>query len=138
MARLPAGRGPHLKTITSTRRGVIGLPIHMVKGVAGKFMPFFCTFGPPRSPCEAQCAIAFLGFFMGHKEGHGHFLTLQYLSDQRGHAHVTRIEGEVDRLLASGLGRSGHGPQGEKIGKSLFTDEAHGPASIHRAAICPR
>jgi hypothetical protein len=59
-----------------------------------------CT--PPIGPVLTQGAIALLGFFMRSKKSNLHFVSLQHLGNQRGCAHVARVERQVDRPGAGG------------------------------------
>jgi hypothetical protein len=61
----------------------------------------------------AQAAIALAGFFMRRKKCDLNLLTLQDVGDQRGHAHVARVKGQINGFLACGRdnGKAAH-PKG--------------------------
>lgn len=90
------GTGAHLPSAM----GLIGTPVHMVKGVRCKGMTFGAACTPPRRPVLAQRAIALLGGLVGGKEGNFDVLAIEHLGNQGRHAHVAGVKGQVQRFVA--------------------------------------
>ncbi|KAG0754360.1 hypothetical protein G6F22_021039 [Rhizopus arrhizus] len=94
---------------------------------------------PPRRPHVVQARAVGLGAFIGQEEGDFDMMAVEHIRDQRRHAQVAGVEGQVDGLVARRRRRRVRHRNSERQDRrddTVSSGLAHGSRSTHRGGTC--